>query len=374
MDKIYLDNAATTKVDVDCFKKSATFALENYFNPSSKYHNALIVKDGVAQARSILQSRFSGYSLIFTSCGTEADNTAVFGLFKRGNAVTTQGEHSAVFQAFECLKNKGMDVRYAKLKSDGSVDEEHFLSLLDENTTFCSVVHVNNETGAINDIDYLAEKAKAIAPRLVFHSDMVQSFAKLDYTPSKYIDMFSVSAHKINAIKGVGALFYKSGLHLNPFIIGGGQEGGLRSGTENVLGILDFAYCAQKAFENLSANFERAKQLKQAFLQNLDNTKIKVVSTENSSPYIISLICEGLKGEVLQHMLDDEGVIVGTGSACSSKSPHSRVIKACGYSNKQLDGVLRVSFCFDTNQHEVAFASNKINEVVQKLYKVIYKV
>ncbi len=372
MDIIYLDNAATTKPNTELLKSCIEYYEENFYNPSALYRQGRKVKDEITKCRESILKYFPNFNLLFTSCGTEADNTAIFSFFKRGNAVTTQGEHSAVYQAFESLRAKGFDVRYAKLNKDGSVNEESLTELVDENTTFCSVVHVNNETGAINDINKLAKMVKEKAKRVVFHSDGVQAFGKISIALSSYIDLYSVSAHKLNGLKGVGGLFYRKGLVLPPYIIGGGQEFGLRSGTENVLGITHFAGCVSKVFSNINENFNKAKILKETFLKGIDE-KIKVISSENSSPYIISFTCPTLRGEVLQHMLEDEGILVGTGSACSSKHPYSRVIKACGYDNKHLDGVLRVSFSHETTINDVEMAVIKINEAVNKLYKVINK-
>lgn len=372
MQKIYLDNAATTKINQELFDIAKNFAFENFYNPSASYREGRAVSNEILQAKSRILKHFPSYKLTFTSCGTESDNTAV-ALFKRKNAVTTLGEHSAIFQPMENAKNNGLVVKYAKLNPDGSVNVDDFLSLIDKDTTFCSVVHVNNETGAINDIDYLAKKSKEISPRLIFHSDGVQAFGKINQGFGKNVDLYSVSAHKIGGLKGVGCLLYNENLKYNPFILGGGQENGLRSGTENVLGILHFSLVSEKSYESIAQNLEYIKSLKNAFISNIDKKNIKIISSSDASPYVISLSAVGLKGEVLQHMLEDEGVLVGTGSACSSKHPHSRVLKACGYSTQVLDGVLRVSFSVDTKLDEVLFATQKINECVKKLVKVIYK-
>lgn len=372
--KVYLDNAGTTKPIEECLSKALSVATENYYNPSAKYHEAISLAENLKQAKNRILSRFPGYKAMFTSCGTESDNTAVFGFFKRGNGVTSLGEHSAVYQSFETLKQKGLTVRYAKLRKDGSVDVDDVLANVDENTTFLSVMHVNNETGAINDINEIAKKAKSISKKLVFHSDGVQAYGKLDYNlNSEYVDLYSASAHKIGALKGTGLLLYRNGLHVPPFVVGGGQEDGLRSGTENVLGILDFCYCSELAYGNLKENYNKVKELRDVFLRNVNSDKIFVVSSENSSVYVLSLIIEGLRGEVILHMLEDEGIIVGTGSACSSKRPHSRVLQACGYNSGQLDGVLRISFSPYNTVEEAEYAGEKLVQVVEKLYKVIYK-
>ncbi|MGN0818943.1 MAG: cysteine desulfurase family protein [Christensenellaceae bacterium] len=371
MEKIYLDNAATTKPDVQSLDKAVAYYKNNYFNPSAKNRDSVEIAKVLSQAKNDVLLSFNGYDAVFTSCGTEADNMAIFGFFKRKNAVTTLGEHSAVYNSFIELQNKGFEVRFAELNADGSVNREDFLSLVDENTTFCSVVHVNNETGAVNDINTLAKLAKQKSKRLIFHSDGVQAYQKIDYKLDGNVDLYSVSAHKIGAVKGVGALIFKRGLTVPPYIIGGGQQEGLRSGTENVLGILDFAFCAEKFRNNFKNNLQNAEKLKLLFLENLKGGK--VISSDNGSPYIVSLSFKDLRGQVIMNMLDDENIIVGTGSACSSRRPHSRVLKNVGLSKGELDGVIRVSFGFDTTCEEVLYAVDKINNITEKLYNVLYK-
>lgn len=369
MQTIYLDNAATTKPNEQVFKKVSAFALENYFNSSALYDKALVVADEIKKSRQNLEKYFNGYNVTFTSCGTESDNTAVFGFFKRGNGVTTMGEHSAIYQSFEQQKQKGLDVRFAKLNGDGSVNVENLLSLVDEKTTFLSLVHVNNETGAINDIEAIAKEVKKISPRITVHSDCVQSFCKVDLSKLNNVDLFSVSAHKIGGLKGVGALFFKNKLRVPPYIVGGGQEKGLRSGTENVLGILDFCECASELLPKIQENNEKISSLKKTFLNNLNKEHVTIVSNDDSSPYVISLLYNGLRGQVLQNMLQNYDIIVGTGSACSSNHPHSRVLKACGYSSNLLDGALRISFFVNNTEEEVKFASERLNACVEEFYK-----
>ena len=371
MKKIYLDNAATTPPDKDILARAVAETEECYYNPSALYGGGLRAKKALDIARQTILKRFPGKKLIFTSCGTEADDTAVFSFAKRGNVVTTSGEHSAVFKCFEALKQKGFDVRYAKLKYGGGVDEDDLLSKIDENTSFISVVHVNNETGAINDINTLAKKAKEKNPRVIFHSDGVQAFGKIA-ADVKNVDLYSASAHKINGLKGTGCLLYGSELHFSPYIYGGGQEEGLRSGTENMLGISVFAACAEKHFSFILKNAENVSKLKYAFIDGLDKELFRIISREDSSPYIVSFSAIGLRGEVMQTLLDGDGVIVGTGSACSSRSPHSRILSAFERDKKVLDGALRVSFSPSSTMEEVVFAAKKLNEHAAKLKNKIY--
>ena len=365
---IYLDNAATTKPFSDAYENALKFSSDEYFNPSALYKCGLKVKDELSNARkSILRSFPEGYDLIFTSGGSEADNSAVFSSARRGNAVTTLGEHSAIYESFKEINRRGVETRFAPLKQNGQVDVCALLELIDENTSFVSVVHVNNETGALNDINEIAKAVKLKNKNVIFHSDGVQAFCKINYKISSAIDMYSVSAHKINAFKGTGALIKKSKLNFSPLIFGGGQEGGARSGTENVFGILAFKTATELHNTKLAETVEKFNLLKKTFIDNLNSNFFKIISDSNCAPHIISVSAVGLRGEVLQHMLEDYEVIVGTGSACSSKSPHSRILKNCGYSGKVLDGVLRISFSSETTLEEVKFAVEKLNFCAEKL-------
>lgn len=366
---IYLDNAATTKPMPSALEKASKFNSEDYFNPSALYHGGLEVSKSLLQAKTAIQSYFSqNFDVIFTSCGSESDNMAIFSYCKRGNAITTLGEHSAVHNPFTYLKNNGYDARFASLNSDGSVNIKSLLSLIDKNTVFVSVVHVNNETGAINDINKIAKLVKEINPRIIFHSDGVQAFMKIPYKPSNDVDLYSISAHKINALKGVGAILKNKRVqNLKPLIYGGGQENNLRSGTENVFGIKVLEYAFLTHLKTLVEDYNNAMKLKERFISKLISENFTLISSENSSPYVICLSATGLKGEVIQHMLEQDGIIIGTGSACSSKHNHSRMLKEIGYSNSVLDGVIRISFSNETTLEEVDFAVNKLNEKVIKL-------
>ena len=371
---IYLDNAATTKPLFSAIKDAESLYTDMFFNPSAKYGVGIEVKKIIDKAKEdILKKLSPNLDLIFTSGGTESDNTAIFSFAKRGNVVTTLGEHSAVYETFNELKKRGLDVRYAPINEDGSVNEEKLLNLIDDKTTFVSVVHVNNETGAINDINKISSLIKKKNPSVIFHSDGVQAFGKIKYNFGENVDLYSVSAHKIGGVKGVGCLIKKKKLNLSPFIFGGGQENGLRSGTENVYGIKVFASAVENKFANLAQNFQKVEVLKNLFIENLDCSAIKIISSKDSSPYVLSLSAEGLRGEVIMHMLEEFGIIIGTGSACSSKNPHSRILKACGYSPKVLDGAIRVSFIETLTEEEVLFAVDKLNQCVNKLKGIMRK-
>ncbi len=372
---IYLDNAATTKPDAMVLKEAEKFNNESFYNPSALYRVGLSSANEIKKAKeSILKnlSASSEYECVFTSCGTESDNQAVFCAVKRGVFVTDKGEHSAIYKSILEQKNRGNTVEFVDLKSDGSVNVEKLYSFVENNRVdFVSIIHVNNETGAINNVNEIARNVKKINPKIVFHVDGVQAFGKIPYILSNDIDLYSISAHKINALKGTGALIKKKKLNLSPLIYGGGQEAGLRSGTENLFGIKVFEYSANKHYKNIKNNFSRANELKNEFAKGLNKNLFKIISGENSSPYILTVSALGLRGEVVMHLLEEEGVIVGNGSACSSKNRFSRVIEACGYDKHVLDGVLRISFSHENTLEEIKTAIFILNKTAEKLKGIL---
>lgn len=367
---IYLDNAATTKPLSDGVKYAEKYLYENFYNPSALYAEGYKLHRELSESRTNILKTLCNpkdFQLIITSCGTEADNQALFCGAKRGNIVTTAGEHSAIFSCLNALKERGIEVRVAGLNSDGSVNTEQLLNLVDSNTSLVSVIHVNNETGAINDINFIAQSVKRKNPRTLFHSDGVQAFGKIPFRLGENIDLYSVSAHKIGAAKGTGALFKRITCHIAPFVCGGGQEEGLRSGTENVFGIKLFEYAAVRRYENIEKNLAYVKQLNVKMRTLLDGDLFTVLSPSYGSPYILTVTANGVRGEIILHEVDDKGLIIGTGSACSSneKKRYSRVILACGITEAGADGVLRISFCPETTVDEVIVAAEILNSTVR---------
>ena len=370
---IYLDNAATTKPDETAVARACDYLSKKYFNPSAMYNEGFALHCELKEARRKLVSYVASpeaYDCTFTSCGTEADNTAVFGYARRGNAVTDEGEHSAVLAAFAALKNGGVvQPRYAPLNRNGGADAEQLLAMVDDKTTFVSVMHVNNETGAVNDIAEIARRVKAKNPRVVFHSDGVQAFGKIPFRLTPEIDLYSVSAHKIGGVKGTGALICKKSLAFRPYIFGGGQESGRRSGTENVFGIKAFEYAAEQRFSRLKEDAERVSALRERLFARLDQSVFTRLSPIDGSPYILTVSAKGCRGEILLHMADDKGLLIGTGSACSSnaKTRYSRVILACGYNESVADGVLRLSFSPQTTREEAEESADILNACAREL-------
>lgn len=367
---IYLDNAATTRPDEEATAAARCYLGDCFLNPSAKYREAFAVHGAVEGARRSLLAHIappSGWELIFTGSGSEADNQVLFSAARRGNLVTTEGEHAAIYQSAKELACRGIDVRYAKLNADGSVNEEHLLSLVDGQTSLVSVIHVGNETGAINPIASLARAVKQKNPRALFHSDGVQAFGKIPFRLTDFVDFYTISAHKIGGVRGVAALIRRKAATLHPLIYGGGQENGLRSGTENTFAIKQFEYAADKVFARQEETIAHVRALNAQMRGGLDGRYFTVNSAENASPYILNVSATGLRGEVLLHMANDRGLLIGTGSACSSKNRYSRVMLACGLDERRADGVLRISFFGTNTEDEVCRAVEILNGCAAEL-------
>lgn len=264
------------------------------------------------------------------------------------------------------MKQRGIEVRFAKLNADGSVNTDSLLNMVDDKTSLVSVIHVGNETGAINDIAAIAKAVKAKNKFTYFHSDGVQAFGKIPFKLTNDIDFYSVSAHKIGGIKGCGALIKRKNVVIKPLILGGGQEKGMRSGTENVFGIKDFEFAAVKKYGKIKENYDNIQALHKILWDRLDKSLFTKISGENCSPYILCVAAEGLRGETILHEADDKGLIIGTGSACSSNEKHrySRTILACGVAESLADGILRLSLSAETTEEEIVEAAKILNEIV----------
>ena len=372
---IYLDNAATTKPSETAVEQAKVYLTEKFYNPSALYKPGFALQIELKKARSALLCNIAdetAFELVFTSCGTESDNQAIFSFARRGNAVTTEGEHSAVSAPFAELKTKGIaQPRFAPIEKDGKVNVGALLDLIDEKTSFVSVMHVNNEIGAINDVNGIAKLVKAKNPRVIFHVDGVQAYGKIPFRLAKEVDLYSISAHKIGGLKGVGGLIKRKNLVLPAYLIGGGQESGRRSGTENTFGIMQFAYVAQEQFAALKDTNAKLLSYREILWELLDKQVYQRLSGEDGTPYILTVSAKGLRGAVLQQMADDKGLLIGTGSACSSNSKlrFSKIALACGYDQKTADGVLRMSFCKGTTEEEIRQAAAILNEIGQDLQK-----
>jgi len=358
---IYLDNAATMPVSKETAEKSAVFLDTEFYNPSAGYSGGIETAKQISSARSYLLGRLGGDgTLVFTGSATEANNYIINSGHKnkRGNIVISKGEHPSITVTATA---SGANVKHIGLNSDGTVNEAELLSMIDSNTSLVSVFHVSNETGAINDINKLAHAVKEINPNVIFSGDGVQAFCKYGYSLSNDIDLYSISAHKIGGTKGVGGLFIKKGLNLRPCLYGGGQEGGLRSGTENVYGIMSFEYAA-RSFEK-----KNGLLLKERFLMSLKNSaseKSIRYTVNGNGNWIISISFEGIKGEILQRLLGQRNIFVGKGAACSGNTTGNRTLEAMKVPKKLIDESIRVSFGWQNTPEEAETAGRIITEVL----------
>lgn len=365
---IYFDNAATTKPtkeSLDIFNK---INAERYFNPSALYSASFSLSNEINNIRQEFIKLLGGADndkLIFTSGATEANNLAIFGsaLNKQKNYLFSVGEHPSVYNCACELKNRGYNVNFIGLSKDGQINYEELEFLCNKDTCFVSTMLVSNETGAINDISKIREIINKKSPSCILHVDAVQGFGKIKFSVLNKIDLCSISAHKIGGIKGIGALYISSKTKLKNINYGGNQEFSLRSGTVNPASIFSFYTSAQQIFSYLDENYKNTYQLKNYLVEELQNinyefhktsaNKVIIVSQQNSSPYITSIIFNGNRGETIMHYLDGKGIFVGTGSACSSAKVGNRILESMGYSKNEVMGAIRISFNPNNTKQEI---------------------
>ena len=352
----YLDNAATTKTFDEIFEIMKSNNDEFFFNPSSSYRQAISAKKQLENAREDITKLIYGNEgkLYFTSSATESNNTVFAGLHLRAGqtVLISAGEHPSVFETAHNLEKKGIIVKEIPLCSTGSVDEEKYLELLnDKSVALVSIIHSSNENGRINDIKKLCKMAKQVNQKIIFHSDGVQAFGKIKINLRDLgVDLYTISAHKVYAPRGVGGLWIKKGITIDALLLGGGQENGFRSSTENVAGAVAFAYSAKKIYAEFNDNYSKVISYKNIFIEKLNESKVSEFVQINSgfdewfNPYVISISVKDIKGEVLATSLEVDGILVSTGSACSSKKAGNRVLEAMGIDLSHVIGSIRVSF------------------------------
>lgn len=373
----YFDNCATTKIDDEVLGIISKYQSEVYFNPSARSNHSLQVANDLANAReqtAMLLGAF-GKEIYFTSGGTESDNIGIFGSVraKSGNIVATASEHSAVYNALMQLQNKGYEIRLAKVLSDGHIDIDDFASKVDQNTLLACFMHVNNETGAVNDVKKIHDSVKSVNAKTITFSDGVQAVGKVPVDLHALgVDIYTMSGHKIHAGKGTGVLYVKNGVRVNPIVYGGGQEFGIRSGTEYVGGAIALPVALNKAVVALKTNAQKFCDYKQKIRESLaDIPDWRENCTENCSPSIMSLAFADIKGEVLLRMMEDDGVIVGTGSACSSKNKQSRIAKVINLPIRFSEGLIRISFSRLTTDEDIAALTQSLPKCVASLRKTM---
>lgn len=347
---VYLDNSATTKQYDEVTELMVECMKNNFGNPSSLHRVGLNAEKLVKNARKQVANAIGVKEdeIIFTSGGTESDNMAIVGmaraLKRKGNKiVTTKVEHPAVLESFKKLEDEGFETVYIDVDENYQVDVEKLKKAIDEKTILISVMHVNNETGAINPIEEIA-KIKGDA---LLHVDAVQSFGKLSI-PTDGVDLISVSSHKIHGPKGIGALVVKKGLNIKPILVGGGQEKNLRSGTENVPAIVGFGLASELATANLEEKTANMADVRKYLAEKIKDEieDVSFFTKEQSCPSVLNISFLGTRGEVILHSLETADIYVSTGSACSSNKSGkgSHVLKACNATQKELEGAIRFSF------------------------------
>lgn len=374
----YLDNSATTKVAPEVVEIMNKVFLEDYGNPSSLHKMGFEAEKYVNEAIDTFSKilKCNKKNIVFTSGGTESNNTAIIGtaLFKESRGkhiITTEIEHPAVSEPVSFLEKRGWEINRLSVNSEGLVDPEELKDKLRPDTVLVSIMHVNNEIGAVEPIEELGHIIKDKAPECFFHVDDIQGFGKLKMDIKRSnIDFLSASAHKIHGPKGVGLLFVSDrASHIPPMMMGGGQQSGMRSGTVNVPGIAGFAEAVKCLYENIDGSVDKIKDLRDFFtgeLLKIPDTRIN--GGENVSPYIVSLSVKGVRSEVLLHALEDKGVYVSAGSACSSHKKHGSVtLKAIGLTDKEAEETVRFSFSCHTTKEELEYALECLNEIVPGL-------
>lgn len=372
-DIIYLDNASTTKPSEKAVKAMLTSA-EFFGNPSSLHGLGLQAEKLIRTARRKIADMLGteDKSVLFTSGGTEANNTAVFGTVQArrkigSRLITSQIEHPSVLEAFKKLHADGFDVVYLKTLPDGRIDLDDLRKNADNNTTLVSVMYVNNETGVIQPVQEIKEILQKQSPDALFHSDCVQAFGKIDVKPRKIgADMITISSHKIHGFKGTGALYVNDMRKIRPLIYGGEQQSEMRPGTENAGGILAFGAAAEEC-DTDNAYLLELRSLMKERLSNIPDIKING-SDEYNSGSILNVSFMGIKAEILLHALEARGVYVSTGSACSSHKPQpSHVLTAMGLTKKELEGAVRFSFDKTTSRDDIMRASGIIEAEVRAI-------
>ncbi|MEE3492604.1 cysteine desulfurase family protein [Ruminococcus sp.] len=346
----YLDNSATTQVCQEAADAAYRMMRENYGNPSSLHKVGIQAETAVEEARGIIADALNVQpkTIYFTSGGTEANNTALFGaaqaLRRRGDRVIVSAiEHSSVYESAKRLSELGYDVQFAPVTDRGVVDIDALKALLTDKTILVSIMTVNNETGAIQPIERIAKLVHKNCPEALFHSDAVQAFGKMSVKPKKWgVDLMSVSAHKIHGAKGCGALYIREGARILPLLYGGEQQKKLRPGTESAPLIAAFATAA--GFSDLSLHAEQIKELNRYALDQLQAIDdISVNSPCDALPYIINISVAGIRSETMLHHLEESGVYVSSSSACA-KGKRSYVLEAMGLPDDRIDSSLRISF------------------------------
>ncbi len=381
MKKIYLDSAATTMPHPAVVKRMAESLEKEYANPSSMYDLGIVNEKIVEGVRAQIAASIGAgpEEITFTSGGTEGDNTIIKGVVEmqrrdvlaKARIITTSIEHPAVKDVFKMYEDHGIDVVWLPVDREGRVDMDALKADMTKETILVSIIGVNNELGTVQDLVEIGRIVKGVNPHCVFHTDYVQGYMKVPLkVGAAKLDAVTLCGHKICGPKGIGAMYIKKDVRIKPLMLGGGQERGLRSGTENIAGIVGFgeAVAMTAGGEALLQKITRCRQILRDALYTLPD--ITINGDPDGSPYVMSVSVRGLRGEVLLHSLEARGVYVSTGSACSThKKEKQSVLKAIGLPAEDMEGTIRISFSMLTTEDEVHEAGDIILEEITKLRK-----
>ena len=379
--EVYLDNSATTRTFPEVAELMTKIMCEDYGNPSSLHMKGVEAEKYLRYAKETLARilKVEERELLFTSGGTESDNMALIGCAmancRRGNhLITTQIEHPAILQTMRYLESQGYRVTYLPVDSCGRIRLEDLRRAMTPETILVSIMHTNNEIGALQPIEEAGALIKQMNPDTLFHVDAVQGFGKYRMYPKKMgIDMLSVSGHKIHGPKGIGFLYINEKAKVKPIIFGGEQQKNMRSGTENVPGIAGIGVAAKEIYTDLEDKVAHMRALKQRFIEGvskIEHTTVHGLTDETSAPHIISVGIAGIRSEVLLHTLEDKGIYVSSGSACASNHPAiSGVLKGIGAGKEYLDATLRFSMSEFTTEEEIDYTLETLYTCVPMLRK-----
>jgi cysteine desulfurase len=376
MKQIYLDNAATTRVDDEVLKEMESHFVEGYGNASSQHAKGQAAKQAMEKARKTI-AKFIGartHEIIFTGSGTESNNLVVKGLFfenypEKNHIIVSKIEHDCILNACKWLETQGADITYLDVDSEGFVKVEDVENAITDKTILVSVIHGNNEIGTIQNLESIGKVCREKG--VLFHTDACQSFTKTELDVKKQnLDLVTLNAHKIHGPKGVGALYIKDGIKITPIAHGGGHENNLRSGTENIPGIAGFAKSVSVASKK---DVERMKELRNKLIEGI----LKISDTKLNGPREnrlcnnVNISFSNIEGEALGGYLENEGIFTSTGSACSSHSLEpSHVLTAIGLSPVQINSSIRISISKYTTESEVDYFLEVLPKIVEKLRRI----
>ncbi len=381
---IYLDNCATTKPRKEVIDAMVEALTNDFGNPSSLHRLGLLTEKKVKEAREIVANflKIDSKELFFTSGGTESNNIAVQSIArkfsKKGkHIITTSIEHPSILNVYKYLEGEGYSVTYLDVDQSGYIDLEMLTNAIKEDTILVSIIHVNNEIGSLQDIKGIKDIINKSVSKPILHVDGIQSFGKVDFSLKDLdVDTYSFSGHKIYGPKGVGGLYINKRLKLNPIVFGGNQESGLRSGTENVPGIIGLGEAVRIMSKNFEAEskhaFELKKYMADGILKKIDDVKINTSLDNTSSPYILSVTFRRTRGEVLLHYLEEKDIYVSTSSACSSRgTTKSHVLRAINMCDDDIEGTIRFCFSYEITKEDIDYTIEQLKLAVDDIRSIM---